>query len=98
MSCGPAAQGTHRVWRAEGSPIIARTIRTGLLPFPSNLARKSFPSESGKLGNFSFSVVQDLGCQDQVGDPLGLRGTVAKSPGWFMLRTSVSESRKEGMD
>lgn len=64
MSRGPAAHGTPRVRRAEGSPIVARTIRTRLLPFPSNLVRKSFPSESGKLGNFSFSVVQDLGCQD----------------------------------
>lgn len=34
MSCGPATCGTCLGWRAEGSPIAARTIRTSLLPSP----------------------------------------------------------------
>lgn len=32
--------------------------------------------------------MQDLGCHDEAGDPLGL-------PGWFTLRSSVLKSRKE---
>lgn len=95
MPRGPAAHGTCLGWRAEGSPIAARTIKPGLLPFPSNLAKKSFLSESGKPGNFSFPVVQVLGCQNPAGDPLGLTGAVAKPPGWFALRSSVLESKKE---
>lgn len=61
---GPAASGTCLGWRVEGSPIAARTIRTSLLPSSSNLARKSFLSESGKSSNISFLFVWDLGCQD----------------------------------
>lgn len=95
MHCGLAAHGTRLGWRAEGSPIGARTIRAHLLPFPGNVARKSFLSESSMLGIFFFSVLQDLGCQDQAGDHQGLTGVMVKPPAWFTLRSLISDSKKE---
>lgn len=99
MPHSPVAHGTHLGWRAEGPPIAARTIRTSLLPFPSNSVRKSFLLESGKPGNVSFSVVQDLGkprlSWGSPGAHWGRGEGGLHSQSWFMLRSSILESRKE---
>lgn len=99
MPHSPVAHGTHLGWRAEGPPIAARTIRTSLLPFPSNSVRKSFLLESGKPGNVSFSVVQDLGkprlSWGYPGAHWGCGEGGLHSQSWFTLRSSILESRKE---
>lgn len=49
MPHGPAAHGTHLGRRAEGSPVAARTIGTGLLP-SQQFSEEEFPTGVREAG------------------------------------------------
>lgn len=74
MAHGPAACGTCLGWRAEGYPITDRTMRTNLLPFPSNLVRKSFYQSPASQAIFPSRLCRIWDAKIEPGIPWGSLG------------------------